>query len=351
MQFELLESLRCPVTRTKLTLKTIKEESKKFDTATINVVTTGILFSESEWFYPIINGIPRLCVESFLDHKDFFAENMNDYASKATIIQTKYALLLNFVIKKNKRTKESFTKEWNLFDYKSDKTWDADEAQMLQRFYNETAETQTSLQNMFVFDAGCGNGKLNHLLGIAGIKNIGMDFSKSVEAAYLNNPSVNTHFIQGDVQYPPVAFNCFDLVHCSGVLIATNNTELSFSCLTPTLKENGKLSVWLYHPRKGFIHNTFNFLRNITSTLPLRLQYFIYYTTLFPISYCIKKMKGNKQNSREMMVDILDWFTPQFRWEHTTDEATSWYHKRGFTNIKVTTMEVFGFNITGNKIN
>ena len=66
--------------------------------------------------------------------------------------------------------------------------------------------------------------------------------------------------------------------------------------------------------------------------------------------YLIKKLKGNKQNPGEMIVDILDWFTPQFRWEHGHTEAAAWFYKRGFKNVKVTTNEVFGFNITGEKM-
>jgi hypothetical protein len=60
-------------------------------------------------------------------------------------------------------------------------------------------------------------------------------------------------------------------------------------------------------------------------------------------------MKGNKQNKREMMIDILDWFSPEFRWEHAHDEAAAWYTKRNFHSTKVTTHELFGFNIIGVK--
>ena len=50
-----------------------------------------------------------------------------------------------------------------------------------------------------------------------------------------------------------------------------------------------------------------------------------------------------------MMIDILDWFTPEFRWEHDHQEARSWFGKRNYKNIKITTEEMFGFNITGEK--
>ena len=50
-----------------------------------------------------------------------------------------------------------------------------------------------------------------------------------------------------------------------------------------------------------------------------------------------------------MMIDILDWFSPEFRGEHYHDEATGWFLKRNFIDIQVTTNEVFGFNIIGTK--
>jgi hypothetical protein len=132
-------------------------------------------------------------------------------------------------------------------------------------------------------------------------------------------------------------------------LICTNNSELTFSKIEPCVKRNGKLSVWLYHPRKNLIHNTFNFLRKFTSKLPIKPQYYLYLFTLFPASYVVKRIKGNKQNAREMMIAIMDWFSPEFRWEHTPEEAASWFAKRNYKEIKVTTTDTFGFNIIGKK--
>ncbi|MEO6540524.1 MAG: class I SAM-dependent methyltransferase, partial [Ferruginibacter sp.] len=230
-----------------------------------------------------------------------------------------------------------------------DKTWDADNEAMVKRFLTETDETMDAIKTKIIFDAGCGNGKLDSLLAANGATILGMDFANCIEEAYARNEFRNAHFIQGDVQYPPVISEHFDIVHCSGVLIHTNNAELSFSCIEPTVKPGGKLSVWLYHPRKDLIHNTFNFIRRFTSKLPLGFQYYLYAVTIFPVSYCIKKLKGSKQNSREMMVDILDWLTPEFRSEHEHAEATAWYDKRGYKNTRITTVNNFGFNIVGEK--
>ncbi len=349
MQASLLSLIRCPVSRTALQLQVISQTKKVYEGTEYDIIQNGILFADNDWFYPIIDGIPRLVVEAFLDYSDFFAQHLPDYSSRKTLLLDKYKGLLDYVIKKNRRTKASFAQEWGLFNYESDKTWDADAPAMLQRFLDETAETDSSLRGKLIFDAGCGNGLLNRLIAEKGAVILGMDFSKSVERAFQSNTLQNALFIQGDVQFPPVAFDHFDIVHSSGVLICTNNTELSFSCIEPCVKKGGKLSVWLYHPRRDFVHNLFNFTRKFTSRLPIRLQYYLYRVTLFPVSFIIKRLKGNKQNTREMMIDILDWFSPEFRWEHTTDEATAWFTKRKYSGVTITTTGLFGFNITGVK--
>ncbi len=349
MQESLLPLLRCPVTRTALTVKVIKRADKIFNGVSVSIIEEAVLYAGEDWFYPVIKGIPRLNVEAFLDHADFLKHAEPTYLSLKESLINKYGDVINYAFKKNKRTKESFAKEWSVYSYDKDKTWNADDDAMITRFLKETGETVDTLKSKIIFDAGCGNGKLDSLIAANCAAVIGMDFANCIEEAYARNEFLNVHFIEGDVQYPPVLFNYFDIVHCSGVLIHTNNTELSFSRIEPAVKEKGKLSVWLYHPRKNFIHNVFNAIRKVTSKLPLTFQYYLYLFTVFPVSFCIKRLKGNKQNSREMMVSILDWLTPEYRWEHEHTEAISWYNKRGYRNIRITTVDTFGFNIVGEK--
>jgi SAM-dependent methyltransferase/uncharacterized protein YbaR (Trm112 family) len=349
MQEALLPLLRCPVTRTALTLKVIKQAGKIYNDETVTVVDEGILYAAADWFYPIIKGVPRLTVEAFLDYEIFLASVKPDYAELKEKLLEKYGGLIKYAVKKNRRTKESFTKEWSVYNYDKDNTWDADDRGMVERFLKETDETRLSLKDKIIFDAGCGNGKLEFLIASNCASIIAMDFANCIEEAYARNTFSNVFFIQGDVQFPPVPFTYFDIVHCSGVLIHTNNAELSFSCIEPTVKDCGKLSVWLYHPVQDLVHRLFNRIRSVTSKLPLSFQYYLYRVTIFPLSYCIKKLKGNKQNSREMMVSILDWFTPEFRSEHEQTEAAAWFYKRGYNKVTVTTVDKFGFNITGKK--
>ena len=344
-----LSILVCPVTRSALRLHKISVKTKLFSSGGKEIISEGILFSNKDWFYPVIDGVPRLLIESFLDHEEFLNANLSDYKLRKEYLLKNYSEIIQQAVKKNKRTKKSFEMEWGLFNYEEDKTWELQGEDLLQRFLKETDETKESLQGKWIFDAGCGNGQLNQYIARCGAIVVGMDLSRSVERAFFNNKEENAFFLQGDVQFPSLQFEKFDIVHSSGVLICTNNSELTFSRIEPCVKKNGKLSVWLYHPRKNLVHNSFNFLRNYTSKLPIKVQYYLYLFTLFPASYVVKKIKGNKQNAREMMIAIMDWFSPEFRWEHTPEEARSWFTKRDFSEVKVTTTDIFGFNIIGKK--
>ena len=344
-----LSILVCPVTRSALRLHKISVKTKMFGSGKKEIISEGILFADKDWFYPVIDGVPRLLIESFLDHEEFLKANLSDHENRKEYLLKNYSEIIQQAVRKNSRTKRSFEMEWGLFNYDEDKTWELQGEDLLARFLKETDETKESLRDKSIFDAGCGNGQLNQHIARCGAVVVGMDLSRSVERAFLNNKEENAFFLQGDVQYPPLQFENFDIVHSSGVLICTNNSELTFSRIEPCLKKNGKLSVWLYHPRKNFVHNSFNFLRNYTSKLPIKVQYYLYLLTLFPASYVVKKIKGNKQNAREMMIAIMDWFSPEFRWEHTPEEAATWFTKRNFSDVKVTTTDTFGFNIIGKK--
>jgi 2-polyprenyl-3-methyl-5-hydroxy-6-metoxy-1,4-benzoquinol methylase/uncharacterized protein YbaR (Trm112 family) len=345
-----IDLTRCPVTKSPLKLQKISCRMKVFDQGENEIVWKGILFSESGgWFYPIIEGIPRLLVEAFLDYSDFLNQHLPEYSKMRNSLLTGNDELIRYVVEKNKRTKKSFALEWGLFNYDHDRTWDAGRKEMMDRFLEETAEKPETLKGKLVFDAGCGNGLLDELLAEVGVIVVAMDLSESVVRAFASNKNMNAIFIQGDIQHPPVASETFDLVHSSGVLIHTNNTELSFSRIEPCVRKGGKLSVWLYHPRKNFSHWISNILRKFTSRWPIRFQYYFYLFVFLPPNYLLKRLKGNKQNAREMMIDIMDWFSPEYRWEHKPDEAASWFLKRNYKDVRLTTKNTFGFNMIGIK--
>ena len=341
--------MRCPVTRSVLALQVISKGKKNYCNIETEIITEAILWAPDGLFYPVIKGVPRLVTEASIDYKEFLQKHIPDFIERKNSFSKSHMEVIAYAANKNKRTKKSFELEWSIFRYDHDKTWGADTTGMVNRFLKETDETTESLKGKHIFDVGCGNGILDSLIAKYDASVLAMDLSLSIEKAFEQNMEKNVFFIQGDVQFPPVAPEQFDIVQCSGILIHTSNTESSFAGIGPSVKNGGKLSVWLYHPRKNVVHNLFNRIRSVTSRLPLKVQYYLYLVTLFPISFIIKRIKGNKQNAREMMVNILDWLTPQYRWEHEHDEVVSWFEKRDYANIKITTDELFGFNVTGVK--
>ncbi|MEJ7589124.1 MAG: hypothetical protein WKI04_16325, partial [Ferruginibacter sp.] len=85
-------------------------------------------------FFPVIKGIPLLCVETFLDYGKFLTIHLPDYSGRKDALLSKFGGLLRQVVNKNRRTRESFTREWRMYKHEKDKTWDAGDAAMLDRF-------------------------------------------------------------------------------------------------------------------------------------------------------------------------------------------------------------------------
>ncbi|HVU96451.1 MAG TPA: methyltransferase domain-containing protein [Puia sp.] len=342
MDKRLLSYLCCPVTKSPLRLKVIKAGPD-------GEVLTGLLFAAEDWCYPVTGGIPRLLVEAFLEHAGLLRAHLPDYDVRKRLLDEKYPGLLEDTQRKNRKTKESFALEWSLHDYAKDRTWEVPSDQLLRRFLEETGETEAGLAGKLVFDAGCGNGQLDTAIARAGARVIAMDLSGSIDRAYSVNDHRDVWFIQGDVQFPPVAEETCDILQCSGVLHHTPDTELSFCRLEPCVREGGIYSVWLYHPRKDWLHQWFNFLRKFTSCWPARTTYRLLLYTAFPVSHVIHWVKGKPRNRREIMIALMDWFSPEFRYEHRPEEVRDWFTRCGYRQLQVTTTDVFGFNFTGRK--
>ena len=66
-----LSFLVCPVTRSALRLHKISVKTKIFSSGEKEIISEGILFADKDWFYPVIDGVPRLLIESFWIMKSF----------------------------------------------------------------------------------------------------------------------------------------------------------------------------------------------------------------------------------------------------------------------------------------
>src|SRR6187431_1720817 len=144
-----LSLLVCPVTRSAFRIHTLSVKTKVFQEGQKEIINEGILFS-NDWFYPIIDGVPRLLIESFLDYEEFLKKNLIDYNKRREHLIKNYPDLIQQTIKKNRRTKKSFEMEWGMFNYEQDKTWELKGEDLLKRFLKETDETKGSLKGKLI---------------------------------------------------------------------------------------------------------------------------------------------------------------------------------------------------------
>ncbi len=74
-------------------------------------------------------------------------------------------MLTNYKAKDFEKTRESFSKEWDMFK-KGDKTWIWNHEERIDLFAKEIdVKNLNELKGKTVLDAGCGNGQLTSLIG------------------------------------------------------------------------------------------------------------------------------------------------------------------------------------------
>ena len=351
MQYELLDFIKCPITKGTLRFQLISESEKSYSDSQITEIFEGLLFSETGFVFPIIDGIPRMLIESIYDYADFLQKHLPAFQTTKEHLENNFKGLLSYCVNKNKKTKSSFEFEWNFLNpAKKDRIWHDDYSKFPTIFMSEVGEGLTYFKDKIIIDAGCGHGIMTaEIAGFSKIA-IGVELSKAVENAYVRNKHKNAWYLQGDLQFLPFENFTFDVLYSSGVIHHTNNTELSLSLIEPILKKGGKICLWLYHPQKKIIHNFILFLRKATSKMPLKLSFILLLIFVFPFTFLFKKIKGkNPPNYREEIIDLLDGFTPEFRFEVSHDLAAIWLSVRKYDNIKITTVNEFGFSIAGEK--
>ncbi|MEO8513192.1 MAG: class I SAM-dependent methyltransferase [Ignavibacteria bacterium] len=350
MQRNLLNLMLCPIDKKKLSLRVYKTENRKYSQDTVEEIMEGLLISASGFIYPIIAGVPRMQLDAFLEYGNLISVNFKEYDSVKNTLLESYEYIINQVIKKTKKTKKSFSQEWKIFKYEGDTTWGFTKDVRKKRFLEEIGVTENELAGKTLLDVGCGNGVLTNAIADYNVQTVGIDVSYSIERAFQNNDNSNAHFIQCDLQNPPFIAEFFDIVYSTGVIHHTNNTELSFSCISPLVKPKGRLYVWLYKPEKDLRHRAIVKIRKFTHRLPIWLQYPLYLTFLVPWGLLKERLRGKKLTWREQLINYFDVLSCEFRYEHTPEEVTIWYLKRNFNNLNVTIIEYLGFGMYGDKI-
>jgi 2-polyprenyl-3-methyl-5-hydroxy-6-metoxy-1,4-benzoquinol methylase/uncharacterized protein YbaR (Trm112 family) len=320
---------------------------------------TGYLVcSDCRRIYPVIDCVPRLVPDAVVDYYGFFAEHRARIPAEVWEHNLTPANLerARQSLRKQKRTQASFSKEWS-FQVDTEKTWGFEPRERLEHVIRRSLEmTPDACRGKTILDAGCGNGILTSLLGEHFETVIGVDLGTSVVQAALRNSRSNVHFVQGDLMHPPFRGSCADVLISLGVLHHTPNTELAFSCLAPLVTSGGRMYVWLYKPEPDFHHQAMLALREVFKHLPPSVSAVVFKTAFVPAALLKRRIKNavqpgkeKEQSTHEQLIHFMDGLTCQYRFEHTPEEVGVWFHKRGFTNIKVPVSYYLGFGIYGDK--
>lgn len=349
----LTEKLRCPISKSPLRIEVIREGSRKYGDLVLQEVEEGILFSEEGFVFPVIDGIPRLLVESVLVYEAFLKEHIPGFNEVKRRLLAQHGKLIQHCYLKNKATRKSFGFEWNLLSYEqNDRIWHTDVDALGNVFLQETGKSDNPgfYHGKTVLDVGCGHGLMAQKIAALSGEVMAVELSPAVIQAYQQNTCSNLHFVQADLSFLPFDDQSFDILYSSGVLHHTPDTKKSLFEIETVLKPEGLICIWLYHPQNKLLHNLMMKLRLITARVPLPVSTVLIMLFIFPFSFLLKQLKRkNPPNYREEMIDLLDALTPAYRHEITHEKAAAWLKEKNYHEITITTSDQFGFSITGVK--
>lgn len=271
MKARLLNYLVCPRCKAKLHCTVYEEDSS----LPWSEILEGCLKCEGcGCEYPISGGVPRLLTEQLPD-----------------------------VVRK---TVDGFGWEWQTFNEKIQDTYMTDKTNFFD-FIHPISED--FFEGKFVLDAGCGMGRFLRLGAEFGSRDIiGVDLSKSVDAAYMNTRTLpNAHIVQADIFALPFIIK-FDYIFSIGVLQFLFDPQKGFSGLIKLLKAGGSISVWVYSKENnGWIIRLLSPLRqHITSRLPRPVLYFLS-NIIGAFLYACLKLIYKPANEWNLGIDLESW--------------------------------------------
>jgi SAM-dependent methyltransferase/uncharacterized protein YbaR (Trm112 family) len=300
-------------------------------------ILSGLLVCENGHVFPVREGVPRLRPDS----QRRGDASTGGRASGAEAIAA------------------SFSREWGHFDHESARTWHQSLDERCELFLREVAASPGDLFGKVVLDAGCGNGSLSRAISRHGCEVLAVDVSDSVEGAFrfqAARGNDRTHFVQADLAHPPFRPRSFDVVYSSGVLHHNPDTREAFQRVESAVKPGGRYYVWLYRREPGLKFAFQLAMRSLIAPLPAPLKhgFVLAWSVQSMIRQWIRRLLGSdapedRLTWRERIVDLLDLYTPRYRWMHTEPEVKSWFRESGYASVETTEVRQWGFGVLGVK--
>jgi uncharacterized protein YbaR (Trm112 family)/SAM-dependent methyltransferase len=350
MRARLLDFLRCPQCKKNFHLvkfETIEDETEN-----------GVLYCEGKHFFPVTGGIPRMLPSSFQDHWPTIEAKAPKPLSEPIKSFVEQSRFTGNNHRYDIRTKVNFSNEWDNHDI-GGRTWTMELSDRVEWYFLESIHIPPDdLKGKLMLDAGCGNGSQSVAYTEFGLEVIALDLSTGLEKgqAFRNvhagaNPD-KVHFVQADLQNPPLAPDSFDIIHSAGVLHHTPNTRTTFEALLPLLKKSGTFYVWLYK-YESLVTPIVNSMRAITTRIPSSIFAKLADLTSVPfIGFCwIVNILGIRRytvlNRKEATLAVHDIFGAPYAHYHNFAEVVHWYKSNGFAEIWDCNDDRRGFGVCG----
>jgi ubiquinone/menaquinone biosynthesis C-methylase UbiE/uncharacterized protein YbaR (Trm112 family) len=321
-------------------------------------ITEGLLRCANSHWFPVVRGVPRMLPDALAEHwetlKPLLPQPLPPALQPVVETARSFAGSVNY----HRQTRDNFSHEWDNHDI-GGATWGMKLSDRVEWFFLNPLRLPTEeLKGKVMLDAGCGNGSQSVAYTAFGLEVIALDLSSGLEhgQAYRHrHPGANparVHFVQANLQQPPLRPATLDIIHSAGVLHHTPDTLQTFRALRPLLKERGTFYVWLYKYEK-LVTPVVDTLRVVTTRVPPRQFARVADLLAVPfIGFCktvngLGVRKYPDMSRREAALALMDIFGAPYAYYHSFEEVAAWYEDAGFTEVWPCNDDRRGFGVCG----
>ena len=353
----LLFFLRCPQCGGELDLVPTPSDAAAGEDSD-EEVGEGLLTCAGEHWFPVVRGIPRMLPDSLEEHWASVEPRLTALPPERAASVRRGIAPAATSRAYDKRTQENFSLEWDFHEV-GDATWGIELDERVKTFFVEPIRVPVSeLAGKVVLDAGCGNGSQSVVYTELGLEVIALDLSSGVEhgLAFLARREKadpkKIHFVQGDLQNPPLADDCVDLIHSAGVLHHTPDTLGTFRRLCRVLKPGGTFYVWLYKHEQG-VTPVVNSIRAVTT----RMRPATFAKVAGGLAGAFQAFRAGANalglrkypptTRREAALALMDIFGAPHAHAHSFPEVKGWFEEQGFGEVWPCNDDRRGFGACG----
>lgn len=321
-------------------------------------ISEGLLYCERGHWFPVVRGIPRMLPDALAEHWETIKPLLPHPLPPVLHPVMENARVFTGGVNYDRQTRENFSHECDNHDL-GGSTWNMKLSDRVEWFFlNPLRLPVEELKDKVMLDAGCGNGSQSVAYTALGLEVIAVDLSSGLEHGqafrhkHQGARPERVHFVQANLQQPPLKPATLDIIHSAGVLHHTPDTLQTFRALRPLLKEGGTFYVWLYKHEK-WVTPVVNSIRAVTTRVPPRQFAKIADLMSVPfIGFCVAVDKLGLRSyplmsRREAALALMDIFGAPYAYYHSFEEVAGWYEAAGFTEVWPCNDDRRGFGVCG----